>query len=239
MSRPVVCLAMSMLLFISTQVQAMGIRSFVALPVEQGGAVVRLLDEHNGNTDDNVLTASLAYGLSGRQTLFAAMPYRLSSGVGDRLGDISLLYRHIVWQVDNMQGTSRLGLLGGLVIPTDQERDAAVQAGAVATFYQQRHEWDIDALWIEGLGKREDRARYDIAWQYRLSPAQHPDWGIGSEWDIDVELGGRWQRGNTLLHQATLGLQYITRRRVLEGALVQDINGSHDSRFILSSRLHF
>ena len=62
-----------------------------------------------------------------------------------------------------MEGTSRLGLLGGVVIPTDSDRDARLQAGAVATFYRQRHEWDLDALWIEGLGDANDSARYDIS----------------------------------------------------------------------------
>jgi len=41
----------------------------------------------------------------------------------------------------------------------------------------------------------QDRARYDIAWQYRLSPATYPEWGIGSEWDIDLELGSGRCRG--------------------------------------------
>ncbi|MCU7959901.1 MAG: hypothetical protein KZQ58_07865 [gamma proteobacterium symbiont of Bathyaustriella thionipta] len=219
--------------------QAMGIRSFVALPIEKGGAVLRLIDEQNTSTDTNIMAANVAYGISGKQALFMGLPYRLSSGDGDRLGDVSLLYRHIVWQVDDLQGTSRLGLLGGLVLPTDKERDVRLQAGAVATFYRQRHEWDLDALWIEGRGIIEDRARYDIAWQYRLSPAQHEGWGVGNEWDIDLELGGRWQRGDSMVHQATAGLQYITRRWVMEGAVVRDLNGPDDTRFLFSTRVHF
>ena len=38
----------------------------------------------------------------------------------------------------------------------------------------------------------------NIAWQYRLSPAVYPEWGIGHEWYIDLELGGRWDEGNTM-----------------------------------------
>lgn len=191
---------------------AMGIRSFVALPLEEGGTVLRLFGERNQDEDLNTLTTNLAYGVSARQTLFFGVPYRLSSGEGDRLGDVSGLYRYTAWQVDNLQGTSRLGLLGGALVPTDSDRDPAVQAGAVATFFRQRYEWDLDALWIEGLDDRKDRARYDIAWQYRLTPAEHPDWGIGSEWDLDLELGGRWERGDDMVHQATVGLQSIHKR---------------------------
>ncbi len=220
-------------------VSAMGIRSFVALPIEAGGTVVRFVDEHNGDTDANSLTSNLAYGISAKQTLFLGLPYRLSSGEGDRLDDLSLLYRHIVWQDDTMQGTSRLGLLGGAILPSDGARDARLQFGAVATFYRKRHEWDLDALWIEGLGDAKDRARYDIAWQYRLSPAEHADWGIGSEWDLDLELGGRWEQGTEMVHQATVGLQSIHKRWVLEGALVKGLNGPNDTRYILSARFHF
>ncbi len=218
---------------------AMGIRSFVALPLEEGGTVLRLFGERNPDQERTVLTANLAYGVNARQTLFFGVPYRLSYGAGDRLGDISGLYRYTTWQVDNLEGTSRLGLLGGVVVPTDSNRDPGVQAGAVATFFRHRYEWDLDVLWIEGLGDRKDRARYDIAWQYRLIPAEYPDWGIGSEWDLDLELGGRWERGSDTVHQATIGLQSIHKRWVLEGAVVRDLDGPNDTQFILSTRFHF
>lgn len=218
---------------------AMGIRSFVALPLEEGGTVLRLFGERNLDQERSVLTTNLAYGVSAKQTLFFGVPYRLSSGAGDRLGDVSGLYRYTAWQVDNLEGTSRLGLLGGVVVPTDGDRDPGVQAGAVATFFRHRYEWDLDVLWVEGLGDRKDRARYDIAWQYRLFPAEYPDWGIGSEWDLDLELGGRWERGSDMVHQATIGLQSIHKRWVLEGAVVRDLNGPNDTQFILSTRFHF
>jgi hypothetical protein len=220
-------------------VGAMGIRSFVALPLEEGGKVLRLLGQHNQDTNLSLLTTNLAYGVTARQTLFMGLPYRLSSGAGDRLGDFSALYRFTAWQVDNLQGTSRLGLLGGAILPTGNDRDTRLQVGAVATFYRRRHEWDLDALWIEGLGNARDRARYDIAWQYRLTPAEHPEWGIGSEWDLDLELGGRWKRGSSMVHQATVGLQSIHKRWVLEGAVVRDLNGPRDTQFIVSTRFHF
>ena len=218
---------------------AMGIRSFVALPIETGGTVVRLVDEYNGDRGANSLDANLAYGLGPRQTLFFRLPYRHDPGSGGRWGDLGLLYRHILWQDDSPQGTRRLGLLGGVAIPTDPARDAGLSLGAVATLYRHRHEWDLDALWVEGLENRPDQARYDLAWQYRLSPAEYPEWGSGSEWDLDLELGSRWQRGGKMVHQATLGIQSIRARWVLEGALVRDLNASRDTRYILSVRFHY
>jgi len=223
----------------ATHTAAMGIRSFVALPLEKGGSVLRLLGERNEDRDRNTLTTELAYGLGARQAVFFGVPYRLSSGRGNRPGDVSAMYRHIVWQDDTPQGTRRLGLLGGAVLPTDSDRDVRLQAGAVATFYRRRHEWDMDALWIDGGDGGRASGRYDLAWQYRLHPARYPDWGFSWEWDLDLELGGRWQRGADWVHQATVGLQSVRKRWVLEGALAKDLNGPNDTRFILSTRVHF
>ena len=87
----------------------MGLRSFVALPVEKGGSVLRATVEHNSDTDFSFSTFNAAYGNGPRQTLFLGVPYRLSSGEGDRLGDVSALYRHIVSQFDTTNGTDRVG----------------------------------------------------------------------------------------------------------------------------------
>ncbi len=227
------------LLLSSAGAWAMGLRSFVALPLEKGGTVLRLFDEYNADQDVNVLTTNLAYGISGTQTLFLGLPYRLSPSGPDRLSDLNVLYRHVVWQVDDEVGTSRLGLLGGVMVPTDSGRDLRVQVGAVATFFRRRHEWDLDVLWVQGTGNAPNAARYDISWQYRLTPATYPKWGAATEWDGVLELNGRWIEGNTMVHQATAGLQWIHRRWVLEGGVVQDLNGPEDTRFVLSVRIHF
>lgn len=220
-------------------VHAMGLRSFVALPVEQGGKVARFLVEHNADDDTDTLFLNGAYGLTGRQTLLVGLPYRLSPSGSDRRGDLSALYRHITWQDDTFTGTRRLGLLAGAVIPTESERDPALQAGFVTTIYRNRWEWDADALYQVGLADRPDSAQYDLSFQYRLSPVQYPDWGISAEWDAVIELNGRWQEGDTMVHQVTGGLQWIHRNWVLEGGVVQDLNGPEATRAILSLRLHF
>ena len=225
--------------WLPTLAPAMGLRSFVALPIEKGGSVVRLQVERNNDTDVDTAITNVAWGLSHNQTLLFGLPYRLSPSGENRLGDFSALYRRIVWQDDHREGTSRLGLLGGVILPTDSSRDEAIQAGLVATFYRGRVEWDFDALYQSGFDQRRDTARYDISRQYRLTPAEYPEWGIGSEWDIVTELNGRWAEGNEIIHQVTLGLQWIHQKWVLESGVIQDLNGPEATRFLLSTRFHF
>jgi hypothetical protein len=218
---------------------AMGLRSFVAVPVDKGGAVVRLQLERNDDARTSVAIANLAWGLSARQTLLFGLPYRLEPSGPKPLGDLAVLYRHIVWQDDRHEGTSRLGLLGGAILPTDSDRDGAMQAGFVTTFYQGRVEWDVDLLYQAGLGARPDGGRYDVSRQFRLTPAEYPDWGEIAEWDLVTELNGRWREGSEVVHQATLGLQWVHQRWVLEGGVTQDLNGPEATRFLVSTRFHF
>jgi len=218
---------------------AMGLRSFVALPVDKGGQVLRLQLQRNFDADIDRAIASLAWGISGRSTLLFGLPYRLSPGGSDQLGDLSFLYRHTVWQVDAPGTTSRLAWLGGVVIPTDNNRNAAVQAGAVATFYRGRYEWDLDVLYQAGQGNRPNSGRYDVSWQYRLTPAEYPEWGLASEWGLVLELGGRYCQGQQTVHQATGGLQWIHPRWVLEAGVTRDLNGPDDTAALLSVRWHF
>ncbi|RKZ79573.1 MAG: hypothetical protein DRQ35_03975, partial [Gammaproteobacteria bacterium] len=180
---------------------SMGLRSFVALPVEKGGSVIRFqLEQAKGANTDTLIT-SVAYGFTGKQTLLLGVPYRLSPTGSNRQGDVSALYRHIVWQQDRFSGTDRLGLLGGVVIPTENDRDPAVQAGFVFTHVKNRHEIDIDAVYQAGMESRVDSARYDLSWQYRLSPVEYPDWGITQEINSVLELNGRWNEGSTMTQQ--------------------------------------
>ena len=216
---------------------SMGLRSLVALPVEKGGGVVRFSLVHSKEADS--LISSAAYGLSNKQTLLFGLPYRLSPSGNNRQGDLSLLYRHISYQKDTSSGTDRLGLLGGVVIPTKNETDPAVQAGFVFTHFKNRNEIDIDAVYQVGLKNRLDSGRYDISWQYRLSPQERPDWGIVKELNSVVELNGRWTEGNEITHQITLGLQRVDKKWVIDGGITQDINNKRDVSFLMSTRFHF
>jgi len=228
-----------LLIVLSTNGFAMGLRSFVALPLELGGMVFRLQDLETLNSNKNVAIANFAYGLTGKQTLLFGIPYRLSPRGKNRSGDLSVLYRYTAWQKDFKDGTYRLGLLGGGLIPTNSASNGGAQGGAVATFYKGRQELDLDALWGQGFGKSPNRAQYDVSYQFRLSPAEYPETGLSPEWWVVVEYNGRWQQKQTLIHQATLGLQWVHATWVLEGGVIQDINGPHDTQFIVSTRIHF
>jgi hypothetical protein len=207
------------LLGLPSLASAMGLRTFVALPVEKGGKVMRFQLLSNQDTDTDTFITSLAYGIDHKQTLLMGLPYRLSPGGNDQTGDMSLLYRYIVWQDDQPTGTQRLGLLGGVIAP---------------------NEWDIDYLYQAGNGNRADTARYDVSWQHRLSPATYPDWGApDSEWDSVLELNGRWKQGAGTTHQMTIGLQRITQKWVLEAGLIKDLNKAKDNSLLISARFHF
>ncbi len=67
------------------------------------------------------------------------------AGVGSTPGRMNSAL-HSLSQSDKAIGTDRLGLLGGAIVPTDSERDEAVQAGAVFTRFR-------------GLNPRPDRIK--------------------------------------------------------------------------------
>jgi len=215
----------------------MGLRVFVALPLEQGGIVLRGQNVENLSGDRNIAIANFAYGITGNQTLLLGIPYRLSPSGDNRTGDLSALYRYTALQNDFPEGSIRVGLLIGGLIPTNSHSDGAVQAGTVATFYKGRHELDFDAVYAQAFGRSPDRALYDISYQFRLAPAEYPE-TLSSEWDVVCEYNGRWAEGNHLLHQATFGLQWIHPSWVLEGGFIQDINNPHDTQLLLSVRFH-
>ena len=227
---------------LTTHAYSMGLRTFVALPVEKEGRVVRFTIEQAKDADTTTLITSAAYGISAKQTLLLGLPYRLSPAGDNRQGDVSVLYRHLVKQQDAQTGTRRLGLLGGAIIPinpSEKERDAAVQAGFVYTQYLGRNEIDVDALYQAGASDRNDSGRYDVSWQYRLSPTERPEWGIASELNSAVELNGRWKASNSTTHQVTLGLQWVQPKWVLEGGVAKDLNNAEELRYLLSTRFHF
>ena len=218
---------------------AMGLRSLVALPIDKGGSVLRFTLESADKADSDTLITSAAYGLSADQTLFFGLPYRIDSGDHDRTGDLSVLYRHISWREDSREGTNRLGLLAGAVLPSHSDSDSAAQAGLVFTHFKKRNEVDADFLYRFGNDERFDSARYDISWQYRLQPARRPAWGLVPELNTVLELNGRWLEGDKVVHQYTVGLQWIHPRLVLEGGIVQDFSHGNESLLLLSTRYHF
>lgn len=228
------------LYLVSINCYAMGLRSFVALPINKGGVITRLVIDEVPASNNEQLTTNFAYGIDSKQTVFLAAPYRLTSGQGDRLGDINFLYRNIIWQDIDTSNPTRLGLLVGAAVPSDNDRDAKASAGFVLTHVNNRHEWDIDALWQQGIDDALNTLRYDVSWQYRIFPKDYPEWGLSSLVNTVVEFAGRGVEGNTVVQQITGGLQWVVNPRwVLEGGVTQDLNGPNDTNYIVSTRFHF
>jgi hypothetical protein len=218
---------------------AMGLRSLVALPVDKGGSVVRFTLETADEADTDYLITSAAYGISADQTMLLGLPYRIEPDDQDRTGDLSVLYRHISWREDKLDGTDRLGLLMGALLPSQADDNSAVQAGLVFTHFKNRNEIDSDLLYRFGKDDRLDSARYDISWQYRLRPSRRPAWGLVPELNTVLELNGRWLEDEDVVHQLTTGLQWIHPQWVLEGGMARDIRNGNETRLILSTRFHF
>ncbi len=224
---------------LSERATAMGLRSFVALPVEKEGGVLRLSFEKNNSPEEERFIVSAAYGLSHQQALLFSLPYRFSSETVRSNAELSFLYRHTVWQEDRWSGTSRLSLLAGVVVPLEGVKDEALQSGFVFTYFKDRYELDIDALYQPGTGQRRDSGRFDLSWQYRLAPEQRPNWGLPTEIHLVLELNGRWRKGDSISQQITAGLQWITSQRVIEVGVAKDLSKGNDLLCILSTRLHF
>jgi hypothetical protein len=78
-----------------------------------------------------------------------------------------------------------------------------------------------------------------VSWQYRLTPSEYPEWGIPTEWQSVVELGGRYAQGSEMLHQLTVGALWVHPRWVLETGIIQNLNGPNVTSFLLGIRAHF
>ncbi len=226
-------------LMFSGQLEAMGLRSFVALPVAKNSSVLRFLYSGSLDGGSETLFTSAAYGISGKQTLLLGVPYQLSNNTANKFGDVTVFLRQSLWQQNSADSSNRLALLAGLVLPTNSNRDVGAQAGFVYTHFKNRHEIDTDIIYQKGLGQRLDSARFDFSWQYRINPKILPDWGIGDEIYTVLEFNQRWQQGNKSLKQITAGLTWVKPRWVIEGGLTRDLNQLAQTQLIISTRIHF
>ncbi len=216
-----------------------GLRSLVALPLEPGGVITRLQVVGSSNPDNISIGGTVLYGLTTRQTVIIGVPYEDLEFGDDGYGYVTGLYRGTVYQHDEPNATRRVAVIGGLRVPTDSNLDPQIAAGLVATVYKKRSEWDFDLVWMEGLGRSGNNARYDVSWQYRLTPSEYPEWGIPTEWESVIELGGRYEEGSEMVHQLTLGALWVHPSWVLEAGVIQDLNGPDATSFLLGIRKHF
>jgi len=171
--------------------------------------------------------------------LIIGVPYENLEFGDDGFGYVTAFYRGTVYQHDEPNATRRVAVIGGLRAPTDSELDPQIAVGMVATVYKQRSEWDFDLVWMEGVGRSGNNARYDVSWQYRLTPAEYPEWGIPTEWESVIELGGRYEEGSEMVHQLTVGALWVHPSWVLEAGIIQDLNGPEATSILLGIRKHF
>lgn len=220
---------------------ALGLRSFVALPVGDGDLIMRFQNIYNFDDDVNTNPVSFAYGVTKDAALFVTVPYVSKLPDSDppsRITNIPALLRLIAVQKDTDYTTFRVGLLGGGLIPVDSDSDGGGRFGAVSTLYFGRSEIDLDGLYTVGFGRNLNTAQYDLSWQYRIFPKVFDEWELGYSINTVLEANGRWRETNTVVHQVTAGLQFVYPRWVFEGGVTQDYNAEYKTALTLSIRVH-
>ncbi|MFQ5514863.1 MAG: hypothetical protein ACE5FG_10525 [Myxococcota bacterium] len=177
---------------------AQGINTNVALPVAVGEGIWRSQLRFTRATNDLspanrkrrvlAMPQTLVLGVTPRLTAFTTLPIlarrRTSSLLGSirtesALGDVTLLGRYTVWWDDYAPlSTRRAALLAGVKLPTGADRFGTKTydplLGAVATWAEDRHELDVDALYSISTERKDfrrgNRLRYDLAYRYRIWP---------------------------------------------------------------------
>jgi hypothetical protein len=249
--------------------EAAGINTDVALPVHQGGFVFRGQLRYRRLANDptplgretTVWAAPLVvlYGVTSRTTVIGALPYVFASNKSNPAGapvedhrsglaDLRLVVRQTIFVRDGVQRTSRLGLLGGLEIPSGSEAFSSNTTqyllGGVYTLQHGRHELDVDNVWTlngEANGVNTgDEYQADAAYQLRVAPWNWPERGapaqvygvLEANWSLRQrsDVGGARvaDSGGSLLFLSP-GLQLVTRQVIYEASLqipvMRDLDG--------------
>lgn len=176
------------------------------------------------------------------------------------LGDVRLFTRYTIWLRNRAGQTQRLAPLAGVEMPTgaDDETDRLgrlpqpLQLGsgswdpfAGLVFTWQTLQWQVDVSPVYQFNTEAnnfefgDEARLDVASKYRLWPRELKR-GLPGFLYGNLETNLIWQDENEVRDQEVAsggttwfvapGLQYVTRRIVIEGAVqlpvVQDLGGA-------------
>ena len=113
--------------------------------------------------------------------------------------DFTFLLRQTVYARDAVQRTSRLGVLGGLEIPSGAEdlssHSTDFLLGGVYTLQTGRHEFDSDLLYKVNTEARDldlgEELRFNAAYELRVSPWQWPQRGTPPQLFAVLEVNGR------------------------------------------------
>ncbi len=232
MKTRVITLALLGSVFLGTDARAAAINTDTALPVHQGEFLwreqVRFLKAEDSSRDLEVIAVPsvFVYGFTEKFALIGIVPYlnkTLKMGGAERgdngLGDMTLIGRYQVFQMDRPGETFRGQLLSGLKFPTgrDDESDSLgrlpqpLQLGSgsydpvvAGVFTWQRLRWqaDFDVAYkinTEANGFRfGNTLAHDAAFQYRLLPWTLPEQGVPSFVYGVLELNGLWAEHNRL-----------------------------------------
>ena len=226
----------------------------------------------NSDIKANALVSVLAYGISGKLTIFGVLPYLDNElrftmpGVGSArrssrgFGDASVFMRYTLHQNDQQGSTLRLAVFGGVKVPTgnDTQSDAfgplpiPLQSGSgswdgfgglVTTWQTLNFQLDAQLCYAFKTEANNfqagNEARLDGSVQYRLLPRELKS-GVPAFVYAVLEtnliqrgkntISGRTDpnSGGTSIFLAP-GIQYVTRRYILEAAvqfpIVQNLNG--------------
>jgi len=254
-----------------------------ALPVSKGEFVNReqLVLTRSGRDPSgadrkargNALVSVLAYGISGKLTLFGMLPFldkelkmpmpgagsvkRSSRG----FGDTSVFLRYTLHQQDQRGSTFRLAAFGGVKIPTGSDSDVDALGPLPVPLQSGSGSWDgfgglvttwqtlafqVDAQLSYAVNTRANNfqagnvARLDGSFQYRLFPRELQS-GVPAYVYGVLETNLIHRDRNSFMGQPdpnsggitvflAPGIQYVTRRYILEAAVqipvVQNLNGN-------------
>ncbi len=201
--------------------QAFPINSDVAIQTAEEQLIYRTqlryrsFDVDGPNADVDVWAQSnvFVYGWSSRFSTVVGVPLRyreFESPMADDhdfgVADIKLLFRYQLWKKLAHLESQSWTLLGGLEIPTyDDPFSSRSWDPIVGTVYSWRkHRYGFDADVVYQFNTENDRdfefgdfLRYDLAFQYRLWPAQYAS---DTKWTLTglLELNGEYRWENEL-----------------------------------------
>jgi len=248
------------------ELKAVPINSDVALTPAEGVSILRSqvrftnAESSSGKVrelNQLAIPPVLVYGLKKNIALFASLPVlvqeiteQTATGkdktVRSGLADMTFLVKVRIVQKDELLKTTRIGLIGGVEMPTGKDRFSSDSFdpifGSVYTYQTDRGEWDADLIykWNTGSGVQSfDTLRYDLAYQHRVWPVEYPEKGIPTLWNIVAEANGSYStQGNHLVFLSP-GIQCVTKRWILESSIqlpvIRDLKGNNpEPDFVLT-----
>ncbi len=205
------------------------INTLVAIPVAEGGYVarseLRYIRSSNGPLHLNlfIFPQIFVYGITEKLSVIGVIPLAYSdfnapagppfsdlgivSSTDFGVADIPLTLRYDIFKKDWVNHFLRVGLLGGLEIPTGDDPFSSHSIdfipGVVMTYQSQGQAVDADFQYkINTHGNNVDvgdEILYDVSYSRRLLPWKVPEKGEKMQFNFVLELNGRYQRPSSVI----------------------------------------